>query len=504
MGDGKGFCLVLLLLGVVFIAGPAWGVSPYDDVLVKQGLQQLEQENYDEALEALTQAWEKGARTPQKAYYLAKVHRVRLEYPKARKFLEEALSLKPDYHEARLLLADTLVALEQYEPALEQLKRLEEGGYEPGNTALLQGMVAAKQKQPSKALDYFRIAEKDPKVAQEAKLQSGIILAGQNRLSEAQKVIKESVSLAPYTPTGEIGQRYVNTIDRLYKDYRPFRFLLTTGWDYDSNVTLNPGGGGAQVSGQADAVYTQTATLEYTLGLGKPWSLLVQYLYFQNFHPKLTAFDMMNQTVGVSPIYTTENSRLFLPANFYYTDVASSKYYTAYFFTPTYLYLLDPKVGLEAGMQFARKYYWNAINFPQDDRSGRNLGTSLGLYYFFKEREGYLLARFIFERDFASGQNWVNNTFRLFLAALYPVTPRFKLSGFVDLGLQPYDHNFFNGVTRQDPRSDKILILGLQGTYTIYKGLEFNAHYYFVRDASNVALYDYHRHIVGAQLGYRY
>jgi tetratricopeptide (TPR) repeat protein len=503
MGDGKGFLLGLLLLGALFFPGSAWGVTPYDDVLVKQGLQQLEQENYDEALEALTQAWEKGAHTPEKAFYIARVYRARLEYPKAQKFLEEALRLKPDYHEARLLLADTLVALEQYNPALEQLKKLEEAGYEPGNTAMLQGMVAVKQKQPSKALDYFRIAERDPKLAQDAKLQIGIILAGQNRVAEAQKVIKESVSIAPSTPTGEIGQRYVNMFDRLYKDYRPFRFLLTTGWDYDSNVTLSSGGT-TQVSGRSDAVYTQTATLEYTFGLGNPWSLLVQYLYFQNFHPKITSYDMMNQTVGVAPIYTTENGRLFLPANYYYTDVASSKYYTAYFFTPTYLYLLSPKVGLETGMQFARKYYWNATNFPQDDRSAHNLGTSLGLYYFLKEREGYLLARFIFERDFAFGQNWVNNTFRLFLAALYPVTTRFKVSAFLDLGLQPYDYRFYNGATFQDPRNDKILILGLSGTYNIYKGLEFNAHYYFVRDASNVALYDYHRHIVGAQLGYRY
>jgi hypothetical protein len=59
-------------------------------------------------------------------------------------------------------------------------------------------------------------------------------------------------------------------------------------------------------------------------------------------------------------------------------------------------------------------------------------------------------------------------------------------------------------LSRGSPRNDQILILGAQATYTIYKGLEANLHYYFVRDASNVALYDYNRHIFGAQLGYRY
>jgi hypothetical protein len=41
-------------------------------------------------------------------------------------------------------------------------------------------------------------------------------------------------------------------------------------------------------------------------------------------------------------------------------------------------------------------------------------------------------------------------------------------------------------------------------TYNIWKGLDFNAHYFFTRANSNTAIYNYSRHIVGIQLGYRY
>jgi tetratricopeptide (TPR) repeat protein len=500
----------LVLLGITFILTPvlAQGITPYDDTLVQQAIKQLDRENYDEALEALNEAWQKGSHTPEKAFYLGKVHRLRLEYQKAREYLEEALRLKPNYPEARMLLADTLMGLEQWSQAEEQLKQLESTGYEPGRTALLLGQLAARRGEQKKAEEYLRRAEKDPGVAQEARFQLSLVLATARRLQEARKTMEEAIAAAPNTPTADIGQRYLTVLERRAQEYRPFRFNVTAGWDYDSNVTLQPGDASAaqQVSGKGDAVYTQTGVMEYTLGAGRPWSLLTQYAFYQNFHRRLTKFDTVSNTAGLSPIYTWEKGRLYLPFNFNYTDVENDKYYTAYYFTPTYLHMLTPKVALEFGGRVARQYYWIPLAFPQDDRSGRVLGSSLGLYYFFKNQEGYLLARGSYEHNFASGDNWSSNSYRLYLAGLYPVTSRLKASLFLDFLLQPYVNDFMASpqLFRGSPRNDQILIVGAQATYTIYKGLEANIHYYFVRDASNVALYDYDRHILGAQLGYRY
>ena len=74
----------------------------------------------------------------------------------------------------------------------------------------------------------------------------------------------------------------------------------------------------------------------------------------------------------------------------------------------------------------------------------------------------------------------------------------------MDLSLQPYEHQFYNGAGFEDKRFDKILITGLQFTYQLPKGFDFNVHYFFTRDNSNTSLYSYSRHIVGCQLGYRY
>jgi tetratricopeptide (TPR) repeat protein len=498
--------LMAVLCGVILTSSPTRAISPFDDVLVQQAVKNLGQENYEEALEELTQAWEKGTRSPDKAYYLGVTYRRLLNYAKAREFLEQAVQMKPNYPEARHLLADTLLALDKPDQAMVQLKELEKSGYQPGQTAFLLGMAAMKQKRSKEALAYFRQAQADPAVAQEAKVQESLVLASLNRLKESQKTLKEAISLAPQSDMAGFAQRYAATLDRRLEDYRPFHFAASVGVDYDSNVTLQPGGasGASQVSGKGDVVYTQTAAMEYNFFPTGPFGLLSQYAYFQNFHPRITNYDVLSHTLGLVPMYQFQNGKLWMPVNYNYTDVQNDKYYTGFSTTPTYLYLLNPTWGLEVGGRAARKYYWFPISFPQDDRTAKNLGGSMGVYYFLKNQEGFLQARLSYEHDFAGGSNWDSSTYRLFLSALYPVTSRLKVSTFLDLMLQPFDHQFFNGAIYTPKRRDHTLIYGAQATYTIYRGLEFNVHYYLTRDDSNTPIYDYVRHIVGCQLGYHY
>jgi tetratricopeptide (TPR) repeat protein len=508
MGKYRGLVLVLILsLGLV-IPGAGWAAAPDDEALVHKAKADLDKENYEEALQSLTEAWQKGAHTAEKAFLLGKAYRATLDFKKGRNYLEEALRLKPNFPEARLLLADTLVALGQLTQAREELTRLEATGYEPGQTALLQGIISEREKQYSQALDYFRKAAEDPKVAQEAKFHLGQVLASQNQWTESKKALTEAIRLAPETATAEVSQRYMNAMEKLAAGQRPYHVTVSSSFDWDSNVTLQPGSPAAasQVSGKSDWAFSQSVTSEYTLFPTGPFSILGTYTYFQNFHPKLTTYDIMSHAVGLSPTYEFKSGRLWVPLFYNYTDVASDKYYTAFSVTPLYLHMLSANVGLEAGARFIRKYYWSQIYFPEDNRSAKTPGGSLGLYYFFKNQTGYVQARFTYEHDFTLGNNWDNSNYRFYVGVLYPFTQRFKVTAFMDFILQPYTNKFFdpNLNIYTSPRNDQVAVFGLQGTYNIWKGLDANLHYFYVRDASNKALYDYNRHIIGAQLAYRY
>lgn len=498
--------LALVLLGGLLAAAPALGVSPYDDILVQKAVKDLQLENYDEALAELTEAWGKGAHTPEKAFLLGQTYRLMLNYPKAKQYLDEALRLKANLPQAQLMLADTLLALDKAKEAQPILEALEPTGFEPGQVAFLRGMAEAKQGRYSQALDYFRKAESDPKVAQDAKFQASLALAAQDRLKEARKSMEEAIALNPQSQTADFAQRYTGILEKRYQDIKPFRATVTTGFDFDSNVTLQPGGAAAaaQVAGQGDVVFYQTATFEYNINANQPFSFLTQYSYFQNFHPRLSNFDVMSHYVGAIPTYSYSAGRVWLPFSFNYMDVQADKYFTGYLVNPTWLHLLNEHVGLEATARFNRRYYWWPISLPQDNRNGKDVGGSVGTYYFFKKQTGFLQARFSYDHDFTTGSNWTSSSYRLLFAALYPVTEKLKVNAFVDLNLQPFDHQFYNGVGFEANRFDKSIITGLQVTYELYKGLDFNVHYFFSRDDSNTALYNYSRHIVGCQLGYRY
>ncbi|MFI5355501.1 MAG: tetratricopeptide repeat protein, partial [Desulfobaccales bacterium] len=299
---------------------PALGVSPYDDVLVQKAVQDLAKENYDEALAELTEAWQKGVHSPDKAFLLAQTYRLMLNYPKAKEYLEEALRLKPNLLQAKLMLADTLLALDRPKEAIPLLEALEPTGFEPGQVAFLRGMAEAKEGRYSVALDYFQKASQDPKVAQEAKFQASLALAALNRLSEARETMEQAIAINTTSQTADFAQRYVGILEKRYQETKPFRATVTTGYDYDSNVTLQPGGAGSatQSAGQGDQVFTQTATFEYNLNANQPFSFLTQYSYFQNFHPRISSFDMMSHFVGAIPTYSYKSGRIWLPLNYNY------------------------------------------------------------------------------------------------------------------------------------------------------------------------------------------
>ncbi|MCX5889478.1 MAG: tetratricopeptide repeat protein [Deltaproteobacteria bacterium] len=498
--------LVLALLGAVLLSTPAQAISPYDDVLVQKAAKDLQQENYDEALAGLTEAWQKGTHTPEKAFLLAQTYRQMLNYPKAKEYLEETLRLNPNLSPAQLMLADTLLALDRPKEALPILQSLEASGFEPGQVAFLRGMIETKEGRYNEALDYFRKAQEDPRLAQEAKFQASLALAALNRLKEARKTMEEAISINTQSQTADFANRYMGILEKRLDEIKPFRATVTAGFDYDSNVTLQPGGAGAatQVSGHGDAVFAQSATFEYNLHAQGPFSLLTQYSYFQNFHPTLGTFDIMSHYVGAIPTYTYKSGRVWLPASYNYVDVASDKYFTGFLANPTWLHLFTENVGVETTARFARRYYWTPLSFAQDDRSGKDVGGSLGAYYFIQNQKGYLQARLSFDHDATTGSNWDSDSYRLLLAALYPITDKLKANAFVDLSVQPYEHLFFNGAGLENKRFDKILVTGLQFTYQLPKGFDFNVHYFFTRDNSNTALYTYSRHIVGCQIGYRY
>jgi tetratricopeptide (TPR) repeat protein len=485
----------------------AQAVSPYDDVLVSEGLRNLQAENFDEALIIFKTAWDKGTKSADKAYYLGVVHYRLTNYSESLAYMQRAVQLDPTFNEARLQLAAINLALDKPADALPYLEELEAAGYKPSITALYLGQVAAKQNQNARAVQYFQKAAEDPLLAQEARIQASLAMSRQDKFPDARRALEEAISLNPTTREAGFAQRYIDAIDRRIEETRPFHARLGASFDYDSNVTLTPGDSGAAnliPTGGRDAVFTQFGNFEYEFFPTGPYGLMASYNLFMTWHGRLTEYDVLSHTFGVTPSYRTPEGTFWLPFRFNYTDLDSNKYWTYLTLTPTYLYMLKPNLGLEATFRLARNYFWYPSPFPQEDRSSANIGGSLGMYYFFNKQQGFLQAKFTYEYIDASGSNWTSNYYSVLLSALYPITDKLRLNPSVEFISQPFSNPWFNGVDFQGKRRDQILVCGMQLLYKLNKNVDVNMHYYYIRDDSNTPLYDYERQIAGLLLEYRF
>ena len=69
------------------------------------------------------------------------------------------------------------------------------------------------------------------------------------------------------------------------------------------------------------------------------------------------------------------------------------------------------------------------------------------MYYFFKQQNGFVQARFSYLNNNTVGSNWDSYSYDLLLSLLCPITDKLKYNIFLDLTHQPFDHTFYNGAT---------------------------------------------------------
>ena len=283
------------------------------------------------------------------------------------------------------------------------------------------GITATKEGKYSEALDYFRKAEADPKMAQEATFQASLALAALNRVKEAKRPWQESIALNPQSQTADFAQRYMGVLTERAASPAPLPHhrvrqpMITT-----PTSPCRPGSGGqvTNISGKGGSVFTQTALMEYTLLPAGPFSVLGQYAYFQNFHPTVQGFDIMSHFMGLTPTYGFKNGRFWFPIATP-TWTCSQTNITPAFTSPPRISICSRRsLGLEFGAKYNRQYYSTPVFLTQDNRSGKAWGGNVGLYYFFKKQKGFVQARLGYVHNNTTGNNWDSSTYSLLLSLL--------------------------------------------------------------------------------------
>ena len=144
------FCPCLFLI-VLFLHTASAQVP---DTL-REGIEQYQKENYEEAIEILTKVRSERPASSQAAFFLGMAYKQTMDYPKAAHNLQEAVTLAPPVREALVELIDTLSQLNKLEEAKKWLETAEKIDLFPARVSFLKGLILAKENNHQGSIQAF-------------------------------------------------------------------------------------------------------------------------------------------------------------------------------------------------------------------------------------------------------------------------------------------------------------------------------------------------------------
>lgn len=501
------FVIFLISFGVSICPKNAFPQPPPEKRIdyLKQGISNLQQENFEEAVEDLKKAREKDPKSSTAAYFLGVAYKKTQNYKEAKDNLNDAIKLTPAVKEAVIELADTLYQLGETEDALKQLELAEKEDIAPSQTAFLKGMVLLKLGKNIDAIESFKKAKSldGEKLAQSADYQIGIATLQEGRLNEAKLIFKEIVVKDPNADISQFADQYINAITKRLKKERPFSLNVGIQYQYDDNVLLKPGNAAvaAGITGEHDSVEVYTLRAEYAPRFKGPFNIKAQYSLYLNTHQKFASHDVQSHTIALVPSYNFTNSSINLLASYNYTFVDDDKYLSTITVSPTYTFTLNTSQFALGFLRYQNKAYLKPPLTIDEDRDSNDYAVGASWFFLFAENKGFLNARYEFNKEDSQGKNWSYNGNKFGLSFLYPITENLKFNIGGEAYYQRYDetHTSFR-ITRKDATYTSNAML----SYTIYDDIEIQAQYVYIRGDSNIAVYDYDKNItsIGVSVGF--
>lgn len=506
------------IIYLVFILLALFGIKDIDaaDNSFEEGVAEFKAENYEEALEFFEKARKQDPNSSVAAFYLGLVYKQMGDYREAVKNFREAINLIPSVKDAYTELIEMLYTLDELKEAKERIAKAEKESIKPAHIAFLKGLVLSKENNNKEALEAFKKAKEiDESIAQAANLQIAMTYAKERRFAEAREHLKAVISVAPTSDLAMFAKEYETAIARTLEMYKPWRFTIGIGYQYDSNVVSKPiaslGAGIDDISGKRDTSIFNAFRIDYMPIPGGPWFFNAQYSLYTNNYLHNFKYDILSQSVSLIPGYNFEKGAITLPLTYNHLWLNEREYMGMISVKPTLNIILFPgHLGqFSAGYGKRDMLKYNPGSDPDEDRDANVYSLAFGYIYPFSDGKGMFNLRYEYSSDDTDGRNWDNTGHRISASLLMPLISKVNLILSGDIFLQDYKNTHTISGVRGFPdtptkRKDKIYT-GIAGmTWEMLKGLNLNLQYSHTRADSNFPIYDYKRGLYIAGIEYTF
>jgi hypothetical protein len=386
-------------------------------------------------------------------------------------------------------------AIKEFKAALKEKKH--------GHRATLYLGIALSRSGSNKAETVLKKALSMDPSNPRTNLELGIYYYGASRLAQARDYFESTARLAPGTEFATRADEYLSLIEGAVTA-RPWSLNLSLGGQYDSNVVLDSGTGPLPEGVSRKSDWRAVAYLKgrYNIFTNDKIESSAGYTLYQSVHASLSDFNISQHILDLTAAYRiTPDLRIRGIYSFEYVLVGGNGYDLAHTLAPALI--LDEGRGFSSTLEYRyrKNHYMNAGLFTDNsDRSGHDnlieITQIIPLHRLVRARASYS-----YDVDSTSEDFWHYSGNRV-TAGLAFALP-WKLLMNVD---GEYYNTKYEGVSPMygTRRKDEMYSASLSVTRPFCERYSVTAGQAYVRNKSNIDVFDYKRSITSLFLSVRF
>ncbi|MBI3326106.1 MAG: tetratricopeptide repeat protein [Nitrospinae bacterium] len=526
---------LLLMCSTVWIApqrSVTWAQAPTEaTVYVDRGVLAYDAKRFDEALKEVQEALRLDPQNVEALYYQGLVYVALNRTAEAQAAWEKAIALRPADVDVAFQLGTLYFSQEQYDKAEPLLRQVYRAEPRRQNLGYYLGFIDYRAKNYRAAVDLLRAnVPSDENFAQLARFYAGLAMSALGFPREARAQIEEALRLQPLSPLTTPTQRFGEALERAAERERFFRGELRVGLFYDTNVPVVPN---ASIDLVAQVLRQKTHKSEGELGslnLGYTWLKTldwegtVAYRFLQTYNNHLPNFNTQSHTPNLGIAY--RSALLDMPyfaglqSTYDFITLGDKKFTQRWIANPYFTLAESPGNLTTLQLRFQVKDFFNDRNVVKEElRDGVNYMLGPLHFFLFEEGRHYLKVGYQYDFDAADGANWEYGGHRFLFGTQYTlpwwdVRLRYDLD--FHLRYHTHKHSLLPvpppdqpnasgpGTTRRRDR-EAVHLFSIAKDFA-YKSQNFTValEYLFDSNGSNLAAFDYDRHVITSSLAWRF
>lgn len=480
---------------------------------------------FDEALKELQEALRLNPESVDALYYQGLVYAALNRAGDARASLEKARGLHPTDLDVAFQLGVLFFNEKEYEKAEPFLRQVY--GPEPTrpNIGYYLGFIEYRKKDYREALTLLRgNVPSDDNFAQLGRFYAGLAMSAMGFPREARAEIEEALRLQPVSPLTAPAQRFGEILQRAAEREKFFRGELRLGLFYDTNVTVTPTSSSdltAQTLRERGKPKSEgqlaSLNLAYKWLKTPDWEGDASYRFLQTYNNHATDFNTQSHTPTVGVLYRTPMLDMLTITGLQYSydfiflggNTTKNRFSERWIVNPYFTVVENAENLTTLQFRFQAKDFFNDRKVAR--REVRDaLNYMVGPLHFFIFEQGQHSIKIGYQYDFddAEGENWIYSGNRL-LAGFQYTLPWYDIKLRYDLDHHWRFHekkhsqlptNATDTVRRRD--REQTHLIGLAKDF--WEDFTVAIEYLFDKTKSNLAAFDFARHVVTTSLTWRF